>query len=431
MKKQGLGSRMWTTLLMFGFFGQLAWIVENMYFNKFLYDTISGNSNHIAIMVAASAATATITTIVMGALSDRIGRRKAFISVGYIFWGLSTIAFAFISTDAVAALFPNGDAILIAATVVIVMDCVMTFFGSTANDGAFNAWVTDVTNPAVRGKVDGVLAILPLLALLVIFGGFDGLVASGDWPLFYIILGGIVTLGGIVGFFLIREPKPVPSEENYWKNVAHGFLPSTVKANPTLYLSLVTLAAFCTATQIYMPYFIIYIQRYLGIDAYALLLGAVILLASIASMLLTRKADAKRLNAFFLPSLGVMAVGLILLFVFRAPFLVGVAGFVMMTGNLVFTGVLNAKIRDRTPLGKAGRFQGIRMIFYVLIPMVVGPFIGSAVIKETGITYEEFGVLRDVPTPEIFLAAAIVCAVAFLPLLLTLKRDKNEPPLGA
>jgi len=161
------------------------------------------------------------------------------------------------------------------------------------------------------------------------------------------------------------------------------------------------------------------------------LLGAVILLASIASMLLTRKADAKRLNAFFLPSLGVMAVGLILLFVFRAPFLVGVAGFVMMTGNLVFTGVLNAKIRDRTPLGKAGRFQGIRMIFYVLIPMVVGPFIGSAVIKETGITYEEFGVLRDVPTPEIFLAAAIVCAVAFLPLLLTLKRDKNEPPLGA
>ncbi|MFA5006775.1 MAG: MFS transporter [Candidatus Izemoplasmatales bacterium] len=431
MKKNKLGVRIWSTLLLFGLFGQIAWVIENMYFNKFLYDTISGDARHIAWMVAASAATATLTTIVMGALSDRVGRRKAFISFGYVLWGLSTMAFAFISTDAAAELFPNGDATLIAAAVVIAMDCVMTFFGSTANDGAFNAWVTDVTTPDVRGKVDGILAILPLTALLLIFGGFDGFAASGDWSTFFLVLGGLVSAGGVAGFFLIREDRAKPSEGHYWRTVAHGFLPSTVKANPTLYLILLTLAVFTTAGQVYMPYFIIYIVEYLDVEAYAILLGAVILAASIAGILVTRKVSAATINRYFLPSLSVMAVGLVLLWIARDPLFVGIAGFVMMSGNLVFTGVLNAKMRDRTPLGKAGRFQGIRMIFFVLIPMIVGPFIGSSVIRGNGETFVEFGVVKDLPTPAIFLAAAIVCVLTLVPLWFMLRRDKVEPPLAS
>ncbi len=312
-----------------------------------------------------SAATATLTTLVMGALSDKVGKRKAFICIGYILWGLSTIAFGFISTDAVAASFPSADAVLVAAVIIIILDCVMTFFGSTANDGAFNAWVTDITESDDRGKVDGTLALLPLFALLIIFGGFDGFTKSGNWPMFFFLLGGLVSLGGIAGIFLIRDPKMERSPSNYWKNVANGFLPATVRRHPSFYLSLLTLAVFCTATQIYMPYFIIYIQQYLGIDAYAVLLGIVIFTASVAAGLATRKADAKNRNKFFFPALGVMAVGLVLLYAFKNAVWVGIAGFIMMAGNLVFTGVLNAKIRDHTPAGQAGQFQGIRMIFYV------------------------------------------------------------------
>ena len=50
---------------------------------------------------------------------------------------------------------------------VIVLDCVMTFFGSSANDAAFNAWVTDVTSDGNRGRVEAVLAVMPLVAMLV------------------------------------------------------------------------------------------------------------------------------------------------------------------------------------------------------------------------------------------------------------------------
>ena len=86
--KTRLGGRTWAALLTFGLFGQIAWVIENMYFNVFLYNTISGDTSMIAAMVAWSAVTATVTTLVMGALSDRLGRRKAFIVAGYLLWGV-------------------------------------------------------------------------------------------------------------------------------------------------------------------------------------------------------------------------------------------------------------------------------------------------------------------------------------------------------
>lgn len=183
--KAKLGGRTWAALLTFGLVGQIAWVIENMYFNVFLYNTISGDTSMIAAMVAWSAVTATVTTLVMGALSDRLGRRKAFIVAGYLLWGVSIGAFALIKSSPVAAAAHS------AAVLVVVLDCVMTFFGSTANDAAFNAWVTDVTVPENRGRVETVLAIMPLVAMLVVFGALDGLTQAGSWWLFFLIVGGV------------------------------------------------------------------------------------------------------------------------------------------------------------------------------------------------------------------------------------------------
>ena len=63
----------------------------------------------------------------------------------------------------------------------------MTFFGSTANDAAFNAYITDVTETENRGKVESILAILPLMSMLVIFGLFDGMTQKGQWKTFFLI----------------------------------------------------------------------------------------------------------------------------------------------------------------------------------------------------------------------------------------------------
>ena len=81
MKKEKISPRLWVTIILVGLSGQFAWTIENMYFNVFLYNTISTDPNFIATMVAASAIAATLATLLMGALSDRMGKRKAFVVV--------------------------------------------------------------------------------------------------------------------------------------------------------------------------------------------------------------------------------------------------------------------------------------------------------------------------------------------------------------
>ncbi|MEG1305370.1 MAG: MFS transporter, partial [Oscillospiraceae bacterium] len=198
-----LTKRSWLSFIIIGLVGQFAWTIENMYFNVFLYKTISTEPGYIASMVAASAVVATLTTLVMGAVSDRIGRRKPFICAGYILWGLSTMAFGMISVENAGRWFPAANAVSAAAVMVIVMDCVMTFFGSSANDAAFNAYVTDSTSKSNRGKVEAVLAVLPLMSMLVIFGAFDKMTQASRWREFFLIFGIAVTLTGIASIWLL------------------------------------------------------------------------------------------------------------------------------------------------------------------------------------------------------------------------------------
>ena len=268
------------------------------------------------------------------------------------------------------------------------------------------------------------MAILPLLALLIIFGGFDIFVQQDMWPLFFIISGGLVTLGGFIGIFLIKESNVQKSEISYLKTIVYGFKPSTVKKHILLYLFLIGMSIFGISTQIYMPYFIIYMQRYLGIDSYAIVLGAVLLLASVVSVLVGRFIKEHNKNKFFLPAMVIMGLGLIMLFITRDVFLVGISGVVMMSGNLILSTAFNVKIRDYTPLDKVGHFQGIRMIFYVMIPMIIGPFIGARVINEGNLFYDDLGIMKPVPTPEIFIASAIALILIVIPIFFAFKKEK-------
>ena len=419
MKK--ISARMWLTLVLIGLVGQFAWTIENMYFNVFLYNTISTDPRYISAMVGWSAAAATLTTLLMGALSDRVGKRKAFICGGYILWGLSTAAFGLISVENAARLFP-AKAAAAAAVMVVILDCVMTFFGSTANDAAFNAYITDAIDADNRGKTESVLAILPLISMLVIFGAFDGMTQRGEWRRFFAIFGGLVTLTGIVGCFLIKEPKLLPRKDDYLKNLVYGLRPDVVRANPELYLSFAAFCAFSVAVQVFFPYLIIYIQNYLKIDNYAIVLGIVLLTASAVSVLSGRVIDKVGKLRFVLPAALVMLAGLIGMYFARGMAAVIVAGCVMMSGYMLVTAVLSGEIRDFTPDGMAGMFQGIRMIFGVLLPMILGPAIGAAVIRGSDSTYVELGVTKTVPTPQIFLAAAIVLLLIVPPVICLRRR---------
>ncbi len=420
-----LGARKWLTLILVGLFGQFAWTIENMYFNVFLYNTISTDPDYIALMVAWSAVAATVTTLLMGALSDRVGKRKVFICAGYMLWGLSTAAFGYITKENAARLFPAANAAAAAATMVVVLDCVMTFFGSTANDGAFNAYVTDVTDSTNRGKAESVLAILPLISMLIIFGLFDGLTQQGRWKEFFNIFGFAVTGVGLVSLVLVKdEPGLEPRKDRYFKNLLYGLRPSVVRESPELYLSFAAFCVFSVAVQVFFPYLIIYIQNYLGITDYAIVLGVVLILASAVSVVSGRYIDRLGKLRFAVPAVAIMLAGLAGMYFVRSQAGVMVAGTVMMGGYMMVSAALGANIRDWTPEGKVGHFQGIRMIFAVMLPMVIGPAIGAAVIKGSDSTYIELGQVKTVPTPGIYLAAAAVLMLVFIPIFLLKKKEK-------
>ncbi len=412
--KNSSNSKFWTALIIFGLTGQVAWVVENMYFNVFIYKMFNASASDISVMVAVSAIVATLTTLFMGALSDKLALRKPFICFGYIVWGITICSFAFINVDIISSIFGASSALSIGVTLVIIMDGVMTFFGSTANDACFNAWLTDSTNSSNRGKVEGVNSMMPLVAILVVFGGFMSfnLDLPESWTAVFLIIGVLVIAIGVLGIFLIKEVKIDKSEnENYFKNLFYGFRPSVIKENVRLYLMLIAFAVFGISIQIFMPYLILYYEVSLGMKDYVFIMAPAIILASIVTAIYGRVYDKKGFNLAIIPSVLLLIVGYVLLFIFKSPAMVFIGSLFMMCGYLTGTAVFGAVIRDLTPENKSGMFQGLRIIGQVLIPGVIGPIIGSAVLSNAETLVGNDGTVSFIPNENVFLASLIVAVV--------------------
>ena len=417
--KSKLTPKFWFVLTLFSLIGQIAWVVENMYLNVFMYKMFHATAGDISAMVAASAVAATLTTVLIGALSDQIGRRKLFMCGGYILWGISILAFILLKEDLIGAAFPMAaSAAALGITLVIVLDCVMTFFGSSANDAAFNAWLTDSTDTSNRGAAEGINAMMPLVAILAVFGGFMAfdLDRAESWSIIFAIIGGVVIAVGILGLFLIEEPKLTPAEGSYGRTVIHGFLPSTVRANRALYFYLAAFIVFNISIQIFMPYLILYYEVSLGMKDYVFVMAPAIILASVVTAFWGKVYDKKGFGASSFWSLLWLIVGYILLFVFRATVPVFIGSLLMMCGYLSGMAVFGAKIRDLTPVGKSGMFQGVRIFSQVLVPGVIGPFIGKTVLSNAETIVNNDGTESFIPNANIFLAAlaAILVLAAVL-----------------
>ena len=420
--RQKFGKNNWIILILFGLVGQLAWSVENMYFNVFVFETIAADLGAITLMVQLSGVMATVATLIAGALSDKVGNRRKFISIGYAIWGVTVAMFGYLSPTLTMNLFGVGfeKAVSITLTAVIVGDCVMTLFGSTANDACFNAWVTDNTRPSFRGTVEGVLAILPLIAMLIVAGGFGILVGLlGGYSTVFLVLGIVISLCGILGIFIIKDSDEL-EKNGTLRDIFYGFRPSVVKGNKSLYAALLIVVVYGIACQIFMPYLIIYMSKYLNFSVveYSVVFGAAIAIGAVINVFLGRLSDRMDKKQLLYVASSIMAAGLFAMYFAKDMeshvaniILFGIAGFIMITGYIFVSALTGAIVRDNTPPESAGKLQGVRMVFSVLIPMLIGPMIGNAINKAKDIPLVDAGVdamtTQYIPAPEIFLAGAI------------------------
>ncbi|MBR0450753.1 MAG: MFS transporter [Oscillospiraceae bacterium] len=388
-------------VVILGVLGQIAWGLENSWFNTYTYDVITTETWPIALMNGASALVATLTTFMVGIFSDREGKRKPFIRYGYVIWGFFTAAII------LAEVMPNK---LAAALTVVIIDCVMTFFGSTAYDACYNAWTTDISDESNRGKITAIVQIAPLVSGVILVGA-GAIIDSFGYHTFFIGVGALVSVVGLIVGGWITEGDDLKPDESRNKNIIKDILSAFGKQSRTDNRELfLILSAFCILAigfQVSYAYEMIYANNYLEVPkTYATLLTAgalpfIVAASFIGGKLVDSDNGAKGL-----------AISPILFFVGAAMHgmsknivVIIIARIFLYVGYFLMTVTATAMFKNLTPEDSRGRFEGVRMVFVVLLPMIIGPQIGSFLINHFGLN------------PILYFVTGVVGLFAYIPLI--------------
>lgn len=350
--------RTWLAMGALAIVGQLAWAVENSWFNKFVADMITPDPRPIAWMVAASAVVATLTSIFMGTWSDRMrsawGKRKPFILIGYGLWGVLTAVFPLTAT-----IKHVGTAVIM----VVLIDCVMTFFGSTANDAAFNAWTADITPANKRGRVEGLLNFCLFVAQLVSYTAAGMLIESKGYFVFFYALGAIVTVIGVIASLKIKEPSTAHEakpEKTYWQEIGELLDFRILLKNKTLFLLLLIITIAGIGFQVSFPYLLIYVTDTLKmpLSSYSVIGGAMLVGSAVLAIPLGFLAEKINRKGLAIGSLIVSAIGYFLFSQTTNLILLALFGLLWLGMNTAFAIVSMAWLKDLLPEEKPGAFFG-------------------------------------------------------------------------
>ena len=430
-KKTGAGLRFWILVWGLGLIGQLVWNIENQWFNTFVYAKIAKDPTIISWMVAVSAFATTVSTFLFGTLSDRRGRRKPFVALGYILWGIFTILFGTTEFITAGRSADTAKLLVLAATAVVLADALMSFFGSMGNDAGFNAWLNDNMNDRNRSAIGAALATQPILGTIVgvVVGGM--LIGKSDnYMLLFVVEGGMAIVFGLLAFFFMKDvPGLKPNRQgSFSRQLLSGFdFKALGKRKELLWVFLVVCVYFI-GFNVYYPHVGNYMIYYLGFspDSIGLIQGIALLLGMLsvipASMLLNRnKFVPAAALAVLLSLVGVGMLGLV-----GRPEKVDpstilnwnllIAMFFFGCGYIMFMQVSSVWMKQLFPEEAKGQFEGFRIVFFVLIPWVVSPFIANPIIKRNGQILDQDGLPAYLPTHVLFLISTALILLTLLPL---------------
>ena len=424
----------WALIWALGLAGQLCWNMENQWFNTFVYAKIAKDPTIISWMLAISAVATTVSTFLFGCVSDRKGNRKMLVSVGYILWGVFTILFGtteFLSNQS------EGDAALIGVIfAVVAADAIMSFFGSMGNDIGFNAWINDHMNKENAGSLGAALAVQPVIGTIAgtILGGL--LVGADDnYMRLFVVIGGIVILLGVlslVGMHDVDTLKPSVKGRFSEQFFSIFHVKEYLQHRELVFVNLM-LAVYFISFNVYFSHLGNFMIYYLGFtaDTMGLIEGVGLLIAmftTIPAISLIRKDKSAViiLAAILINSIGLLIIGLLVSpenvntsTIWNPHLLLGVL-FVGI-GYILFLQTITVWSKRLYPEDARGQFEGIRIVFYVLIPMVVAPLISNPIIKKSGEFVDEYGFTEYLPTNTLFLAGVIIVLVTLLPLWAAVK----------
>jgi MFS family permease len=197
------------------------------------------------------------------------------------------------------------------------------------------------------------------------------------------------------------------------------------------------MGVFSISSQVFFPYIFIYLDKHVDMSALgSMLTPGVIVFAAIFALALIGAlvymiimSDRKGKAPYLYPAVILYLIGLVLVFFADTNILYFIlAALVTLVGYGLLMIMLGAAVRDFTPEDKTGQLQGIRMIFSVLLPMLIGPTVAERISTAYSVTtyVNDYGEVLPTPVPHIFLASAAIGIVIVIPLYFLLKEFKKS-----
>ena len=430
-------AKFWLLVWLLGLAGQLCWNIENQWFNTFVYAKIAKDPTIISWMLAISALATTISTFLFGCVSDRKGNRKTLISLGYIFWGVFTILFG--TTEFLGKRNSDTASFIGIAFAVIAADAIMSFFGSMGNDIGFNAWINDHMTPENSGSLGAALAVQPVIGTIAgtVLGGL--LVGANDnYMRLFVVIGGSVIVLGLVSLFGMKDVETLrPSIKGSFSQQFFSIfnVKEYLKHRELVFVNLM-LAVYFISFNVYFSHLGNFMIYYLGFtaDTMGLIEGVGLLLAMFTSIPAIKFIREDKSSLIILFAVVINAIGLLIIGLLVSPenvnpstiwnpvLLIGVL--LVGIGYILFLQTITVWSKRLYPEDARGQFEGIRIIFYVLIPMVVAPLISTPIIKNNGEIIDENGFTAYLPTNTLFLAGVVIVLLTLIPLWAANKAHK-------
>lgn len=430
----------WSLVWLLGLAGQLCWNMENQWFNTFVYAKIAKDPTIISWMLAISATATAISTFLFGCVSDRIGNRKKMVAFGYILWGIFTIIFGL--TEFLSGAGNSENTVIFGvAFAVVAADAIMSFFGSMGNDIGFNAWINDNMTAENSGKLGAALAVQPVIGTIVgtVVGGL--LVGANDnYMRLFLTIGGAVILLGILALFTMRDALTLnPTKKGTFAEQFFSIfnVKEYLKLRELVWVNLM-LTVYFISFNVYFSHLGNFMIYYLGFtaDTMGLIEGIGLLVAMFATIPAIRLIQGDRSPQLILTSIILNIIGLLVIGIFVSPdnvnpatlwnpvLLFGVL-FVGL-GYILFLQTITVWSKRLYPADARGQFEGIRIVFFVLIPMIVAPLISNPIIKKSGEFVDEYGFTEYLPTNTLFLAGAGLVLLTVIPLYFATREHKRR-----
>ncbi len=420
----------WIIIWTLGLIGQIGWNIEGTWFNTFVYEKIDKTPSIITPMLILSALATTVSIFLFGTLTDRTGKRRNLVSSGFIGWGLLFICFG-------ATQFISRKNLAVGVVSILIMDMLISFFGSMSTDVGYSTWLTDIMNSKNRGQIGGAIAAQVVLGSLLgnILGGYI-VGKENNYLRLFIVVGSLFAVLGMISVFLFDKKDDVkPSVRgSFSEQLASIFNFKIILKNKEFMWVNLAVAIFFTGYNTYFPHLGNMLTQYIGYSAtqMGIIKAVPMIFAMLATMPISKFINKNKFIEVTLVSVITGLIGILSVFkttpenidtsktfnfkLFFAIFLVGVSYIIMLQTTKTWT-------KNLHPQETKGQFEGIWAISFALIPSIIGSYVGEWIVKTSGETLFNSVTQRYeyIPNGKVFLVGAIISMFSFIPIIIAKK----------